>query len=124
MCPVRRKHLLTHLKQKSLGEALKSNPSALGDPVSLKAEKSNNEPTDQDRPSKGKKSLKQVAEDKLKTNPSALGDPVSLKAETSDKAPKPSEEGAKGGSKGSLRSDLDKTAPTPTEGGGKPKAKL
>jgi len=33
-------------------EKLETNPSALGDPVSLKAEKSSNEPTEQDRPNK------------------------------------------------------------------------
>ncbi|KAF2157254.1 hypothetical protein K461DRAFT_289589 [Myriangium duriaei CBS 260.36] len=85
--------------QKSLSESLKSNPSALGDPVSLRAEKSDNEPTEKDRPNKDKKPLKELAEDKLKQNPSQLGDPVSLKAETSEKVPKPEEAGAKKGSK-------------------------
>jgi len=33
-------------------EKLEKNPSALGDPVSMKAEKSSNEPTEQDRPNK------------------------------------------------------------------------
>ncbi|KAG8626006.1 hypothetical protein KVT40_006407 [Elsinoe batatas] len=79
---------------------VKSNPTALGDPVSLKAEKSDNEPTDKDKPNKqsgDKKSLKQIAEEKLKTNPSALGDPVSLKAEKSDNHPTDNDLGAKGG---------------------------
>ncbi|KAJ9504138.1 hypothetical protein LTR99_005932 [Exophiala xenobiotica] len=86
---------------KSLKESAQSNPTALGDPVSLKAEKSNNEPTEQDRPNKAgkansesdsdKKSLKDIAQQDLseakKGNRSMLGDPVSLKAETSDKDP-------------------------------------
>ncbi|KAK5446717.1 hypothetical protein LTS15_009650 [Exophiala xenobiotica] len=84
---------------KSLKESAQSNPTALGDPVSLKAEKSNNEPTEQDRPNKAgkagsdsdKKSLKEIAQQDLseakKGNRSMLGDPVSLKAETSDKDP-------------------------------------
>ena len=92
---------------KSLKESAKSNPTALGDPVSLKAEKSNNEPTEEDRPNKAgsgsgsgrdKKSLKDIAQQDLseakKGNRSMLGDPVSLKAETSDKDP------VKGGDRG------------------------
>ena len=75
--------------------SLKSNPSAVGDPVSLKAETSNSEPTDKDEPNKGgdgkKKTLKQVAED---SNPTMLGDPVSLKAETSDSEPTDDDRGA------------------------------
>ncbi|MCJ1392306.1 hypothetical protein MMC18_005173 [Xylographa bjoerkii] len=78
-----------------------ANPSRLGDPVSLKAEAADSEPTDQDwgaqsstspsesesasklsnpRPSK---SLKELA----KENPTQLGDPVSLKAETANSQP-------------------------------------
>ncbi|KAF4549479.1 Hypothetical protein D9617_21g097000 [Elsinoe fawcettii] len=79
---------------------VKSNPTALGDPVSLKAEKSENEPTDQDRPNKrpgDEKSLKEIAQEKLKTNPSALGDPISLKAEKSDNSPTDQDLGTKGG---------------------------
>ncbi|PSK37457.1 hypothetical protein B9Z65_2199 [Elsinoe australis] len=81
---------------------LKQNPSALGDPTSLRSETSDTEPTENDRPnkqsgSKDKKSLKQIAEEKLKTNPSALGDPVSLKAETSNNQPTDQDLGAKGG---------------------------
>ncbi|KIW55048.1 hypothetical protein PV05_07364 [Exophiala xenobiotica] len=79
---------------KSLKESAQSNPTALGDPVSLKAEKSNNEPTEQDRPNKAgsdKQSLKDIAQQDLseakKGNRSMLGDPVSLKAETSDEDP-------------------------------------
>ena len=40
---------------KSLKEAAMKNPTVMGDPVSLKAEKSSNEPTDQDRGAKGGK---------------------------------------------------------------------
>lgn len=39
---------------KSLKELAKGNPTQLGDPVSLKAETSDHEPTDQDRGAKGK----------------------------------------------------------------------
>ncbi|KAK4636314.1 hypothetical protein CLAFUW4_01714 [Fulvia fulva] len=89
--------------KKSLKEiAQDSNPSQLGDPVSLKAETSNTEPTDQDRGAKGgEKSLKQIAEDKMKTNPTQLGDPVSLKAETSDTEPTNDDRGARGPTKSS-----------------------
>ncbi|KAK5051739.1 hypothetical protein LTR69_010239 [Exophiala sideris] len=74
---------------KSLKESAKSNPTALGDPVSLKAEKSDTSPTEKDRPNKDndKKSLKEIANEDLneakKGNRSMLGDP----AETSDKDP-------------------------------------
>jgi hypothetical protein len=68
-----------------------SNPSQLGDPVSLKAETSSTQPTKDDlgakgsHEGKGEKTLKQRAQEKIdKGNPSQLGDPVSLKAETSD----------------------------------------
>lgn len=40
--------------KKSLKEAAKENATQLGDPVSLKAETSDNEPTDQDRGAMGK----------------------------------------------------------------------
>jgi len=82
-----------------LEEAAKRNPTALGDPVSLKAETEDSAPTQHDRPSKGngsnqnkgQGSLKEVAERDLneakKGNRSMLGDPVSLKAETSDRDP-------------------------------------
>lgn len=75
------------------------NPSQLGDPVSLKAETSDSEPTEQDRGAggdDGKKSLKQLAEGKLETNASMLGDPVSLKAETADSEPTADDRGAAG----------------------------
>ncbi|KAJ9638165.1 uncharacterized protein PV06_04854 [Exophiala oligosperma] len=74
--------------------SIKSNPTALGDPVSLKAETSDTEPTEEARPNKavdGGKSLKDIAQQDLQEaktgNRSMLGDPVSLKAETSDKDP-------------------------------------
>ena len=73
--------------KKSLKEVAQSNPSQIGDPVSLKAETSDTQPTEQDKPNKapnktsergseGKKSLKEIAQEKMKTNPSMLGDPV------------------------------------------------
>ncbi|KAK4560380.1 hypothetical protein LTR86_005576 [Recurvomyces mirabilis] len=80
-------------------------PSQLGDPVSLKAETSSTQPTDQDKPNEassksgGGQTLKEKAEQKLKSNPSALGDPISLKAETSDTEPTPDDRGARGTSK-------------------------
>ncbi|EMD01302.1 hypothetical protein BAUCODRAFT_205121 [Baudoinia panamericana UAMH 10762] len=76
-------------------------PSQLGDPVSLKAETSDNQPTEQDKPNKApnkqdNRSLKEVAQDKMKQNPSQLGDPVSLKAETSDTEPTADDRGTLG----------------------------
>ncbi|KAI2620536.1 hypothetical protein GGR54DRAFT_103709 [Hypoxylon sp. NC1633] len=95
-----------------------ANPSQLGDPISLKAEQSDNVPTDGEsgaaqnsrssaastsdkcnKNGKGKdhESLREKAAKKLHgpdANPSLLGDPISLKAETSDKMPAESEEGA------------------------------
>lgn len=92
------------LKEKA-ESALKSNPSALGDPVSLKAETSSSThdlkqqpPTEKHKQVKssegskqtGKKSLKEVAKD---SNPSLLGDPISLKAEKTDDKRDPDEGG-------------------------------
>lgn len=83
------------------------NPSQLGDPVSLKAETSNTQPTENDLGAKGGKAggeqtLKQKAESQLqKGNPSQLGDPVSLKAETADSEPTADDRGALGTSKNS-----------------------
>ncbi|KAI1076223.1 hypothetical protein F5B20DRAFT_337631 [Whalleya microplaca] len=99
-----------------------ANPSQLGDPISLKAEQSDNVPTDGEQgaqrtsPSssfgnsrnssygadkkqthKGSESLREKAAKKLHgpdANPSQLGDPISLKAETSDRLPVEREEGA------------------------------
>ncbi|KAI1772047.1 hypothetical protein F4818DRAFT_427441 [Hypoxylon cercidicola] len=105
-----------------------ANPSQPGDPISMKAEQSDNVPTEGERgahespqPSSNNKdktgktdengerngdgeSLREKAMKKLhgpNANPSQLGDPISLKAETSDKIPAGSEEGAhnKGDSK-------------------------
>ncbi|KAL9121050.1 MAG: hypothetical protein Q9187_002394 [Circinaria calcarea] len=88
-----------------------ANPTQLGDHVSLKAEATDSEPTDQDRGAqsspassstgkdtssengnnqKAPKKLKDLA----KENPSMLGDPVSLKAETADSAPTKDDRGA------------------------------
>ena len=53
----------------------------------MKAETSNTQPTEKDKPNKGDdghKTLKEVAQE---SNPSMLGDPVSLKAEASDTEP-------------------------------------
>ncbi|KAH9823686.1 hypothetical protein Tdes44962_MAKER04538 [Teratosphaeria destructans] len=91
--------LTSKQNQKSLKDLKKeTNPSQLGDPVSLKAETSDNQPTDQDRPNKApeKRSLKEIAQDKMETNPSMLGDPVSLKAETSNTEPTADDRGALG----------------------------
>lgn len=99
-----------------------SNPSQLGDPVSLKAETSEHVPKPEEAGARGNSSssssstastsaqtagssssraggetLREKATKKLKgpnANPSQLGDPISLKAETSDNVPEPSEEGA------------------------------
>ena len=96
-------------KGKLKGAAMK-NPSMLGDHVSLKVEKTDSEPTDQDRGAKsavgahkkpaeyereaskpeGKGKLKDVA----MKNPSLLGDPVSLKAEQADSEPTEQDKGA------------------------------
>ncbi|OQV09835.1 hypothetical protein CLAIMM_13917 [Cladophialophora immunda] len=90
--------------QKRLNDAaIASNPSALGDPVSLKAEQSDTSPTEQEKGAQSqalqshqqektdKKSLKECAEQDLneakKGNRSLLGDPVSLKAEKSENDP-------------------------------------
>ncbi|KAK3621394.1 hypothetical protein LTR56_016002 [Elasticomyces elasticus] len=73
-------------------------PSQLGDPVSLKAETSDSQPTEQDKPNKDgeHKSLKESMQESLKHNPSALGDPVSLKAETSETEPTADDRGTRG----------------------------
>lgn len=77
--------------------AMSQNPSALGDPVSIKNETTPSEhdlPASENKNSQRKgdgKSLKQVAEE---SNPSMLGDPVSLKAETSNSEPTDQDRGA------------------------------
>ncbi|KIY02423.1 uncharacterized protein Z520_02562 [Fonsecaea multimorphosa CBS 102226] len=78
--------------KKPLKDAAKSNPTALGDPVSLKAEQSDTSPTHQPQQKADRSpSLKERAEQDLneakKGNRSMLGDPVSLKAETSEGDP-------------------------------------
>ncbi|TDZ19368.1 hypothetical protein Cob_v007561 [Colletotrichum orbiculare MAFF 240422] len=111
MAPQKQPERLKHVAEK----ATSSNPSQLGDPVSLKAEVSQLVPTEGDQgaqsgssggPPKGpgaagqknsdgspvqdtdKRRLKEIAKDKLEGgNPSQLGDPISLKAETSDTEP-------------------------------------
>jgi hypothetical protein len=84
------------LKAKA-ANALSKNQSAIGDPVSIKAETT---PSEHDLPRsdikdsqrKGDgKSLKQIAKS---SNPSMLGDPVSLKAETSNNEPTDQDRGA------------------------------
>ncbi|MCJ1397534.1 Acyl-CoA dehydrogenase member 10 [Xylographa trunciseda] len=94
---------------KSLKELAQENQTQLGDPVSLKAETADSEPTEQDRgagspssqtdstsslgkpsQSQQRKSLKDLATE----NPSQLGDPVSLKAETADSSPTDQDRGA------------------------------
>ncbi|OAP64464.1 hypothetical protein AYL99_00436 [Fonsecaea erecta] len=111
--------------KKALKDAAKSNPTALGDPISLKAEQSDTSPIpteeekrdaqnpapqqqqqQQQHQQRGeKRSLKQRAEQDLdearKGNRSMLGDPVSLKAETSAGDPVPdADENEKGKGKG------------------------
>ncbi|KAK5709093.1 hypothetical protein LTR17_020092 [Elasticomyces elasticus] len=87
---------------KSLKQIAKETQSAapcqLGDPVSLKAETSDSQPTEQDKPNKDgeHKSLKESMQESLKHNPSALGDPVSLKAETSETEPTADDRGTRG----------------------------
>jgi hypothetical protein len=101
-----------------------TNPSQLGDPISLKSETSNTEPTNQDRGAsasssrnsdtkniarspterdtdrknggEGHKTLRQRAMNKLEEIPSQLGDPVSLKAEKADSEPTENDRGAAG----------------------------
>ncbi|QIX01711.1 hypothetical protein AMS68_007228 [Peltaster fructicola] len=85
---------------KSLKDSAAANPSQIGDPVSLKAETSDNNP----KPSEAgaadsKKTLKESAQEQLKNNPTALGDPISLKAETSNTSPTGNDMGAIGNNK-------------------------
>lgn len=98
-----------------------ANPSQLGDPISLKAETSEQVPKPTEAGARGHEpsspvteststqkasnssaqsggeTLREKATKKLNgpnANPSQLGDPISLKAETSDNVPTPSERGA------------------------------
>ena len=85
-------------KHKTLKEL--ANPTQLGDPVSLKAEAADSEPTDQDRGAEATQaqstdqSKKPSLKDLAKKNPSMLGDPVSLKAEAVDSEPTDQDKGA------------------------------
>lgn len=72
-------------------DQLKNNPSALGDPTSLKAETSDLVPTAEEA---GAKSSGKDTNAKKDTNPTMLGDPVSLKAEKSDTEPTDQDRGA------------------------------
>ncbi|KAH9210731.1 hypothetical protein DL95DRAFT_512856 [Leptodontidium sp. 2 PMI_412] len=111
------------LRERAL-QTNKTNPSQLGDPISLKAETSSHFPTpeskgaagstsssakdeiknfapaptegNRDGDGKGKKTLRQRAMDKLQESPSQLGDPVSLKAEAADSEPTDNDRGAAG----------------------------
>ncbi|OTB01211.1 hypothetical protein M426DRAFT_14654 [Hypoxylon sp. CI-4A] len=94
-----------------------ANPSQLGDPISLKAEQSDNVPTEGEEGAhsssddaenlnrKNRKNNKNPEDESLRekaakklhgpdANPSQLGDPISLKAETTDDVPTDREEGA------------------------------
>lgn len=89
-----------------------ANPSQLGDPISLKAEASDNIPKPDEAGSQssptppsrsdtsgqaGRETLREKAAKKLHgpdANPSQLGDPISLKAEQNGNVPTPGEEGA------------------------------
>ncbi|KAL3423632.1 hypothetical protein PVAG01_05379 [Phlyctema vagabunda] len=63
-----------------------------------------------------KKTLRETALQTNKTNPSQLGDPVSLKAETADSEPTNQDRGASSSSSSSLKDEIKKVAPAPTEG--------
>ncbi|KAL9057918.1 MAG: hypothetical protein Q9162_002045 [Coniocarpon cinnabarinum] len=86
----------------TLADAAKRNPSALGDPVSLKNESSDSSPTEHDKPNQGPSSSNnsgsqkdhETLSQKALKNPTALGDPVSLKAEQSTLIPKEEERGS------------------------------
>ena len=79
-------------------EKSKTNPTQLGDPISLKAETSDNEPTENDRPNKSiqGRAVNQAPGEKKKDKPTQLGDPVSLKSETSNSEPTEHDGGALG----------------------------
>lgn len=117
--------------QGKLKDAAMQNPSLLGDPVSLKAETADSEPTDQDRGArtnvgahskpedKEKEAKRPQGKSKLKDaamkNPSLLGDPVSMKAESSDSEPTDQDRGAQSAAKSSdPKSFPPPEAPAPT----------
>ena len=64
----------------------------------MKAETSDSEPTEADRPNKeAARATHNTPDDKVKnSNPTQLGDHTSLKAETSDSQPTKDDRGAKG----------------------------
>jgi hypothetical protein len=91
----------TNSQKKLLKDLAKdANPSMLGDPVSLKAETSNTQPTDEDMPNKASRA-RPVGDEGMKEgqdagNRSQLGDPVSLKAERSGTEVTERDRGARG----------------------------
>lgn len=92
--------LIDQQDKKSLKDLAKENPTQLGDPVSLKAETSDNQPTENDVPNKDSnaaRTTEKMPKDKMKEdNPSQLGDAVSLKTETSDSEPTEQDRGSLG----------------------------
>ena len=117
-----------------LKDAALQNPSLLGDHVSLKAEKAESQPTDQDKGAKvevrahqklkkekdGSRSEGKKLKDTAMKNPSLLGDPVSLKAEQSNSEPTDRDKGSQStsstgqSSQNKLSSDIPPDAPAPT----------
>ena len=97
----------------SLADSAKKNRSQLGDPVSLRSEYSNTQPTEQDlgadseaipqasqgNKQGGKSKDQETLSEKALKNPTALGDPVSLKAESSTLVPTEEEKSGSVGSK-------------------------
>lgn len=66
------------LKEKAEEKLKSGNPTQLGDPVSLKAETSKRDPTEEE---KGADRAAKDTNASQEENPSMLGDPISLKAE-------------------------------------------
>ena len=75
-------------------EKLNDNPSAIGDPVSLKNEQSSGNPAESEAGAKDRGERKKTLKEAAMDNPSLLGDPVSLKAETADSEPTEHDRGA------------------------------
>ena len=114
-----------------LKDAAVRNPSMLGDHVSLKAEKADSEPTDQDKGARTQAGVHQKLEEKEKDvsrpegkgklkdaamkNPSLLGDPVSLKAEQSNAEPTDQDKGSQSTSSIGQRSSKKLTSEIPPE---------
>ncbi|KAK5168284.1 uncharacterized protein LTR77_006853 [Saxophila tyrrhenica] len=85
--------------KKSLKDLASENPTQIGDPVSLKAETSNTQPTEHDMPNKADRARPvggEGAKEGEQANRSQLGDPVSLKAEPSGSEPTEEDRGARG----------------------------